>query len=264
MPPTSFTGLHCAVVGATGLIGSRIASAFASHGAAVTLLGRSALEARSRLEPNLPPPGPHRFIRLNVAEPDDIKAVFGPPVSTGDSNVVGPLDILVNCAGISQTTLLKRTPDDELARILDTNLLATVLVCKHARIRPNGMPDAIYVAPSLTRQGCIVNVSSLMANKGGYGATAYAASKAGLIAFTRALCFEMAARSIRVNALLPGWVDSPMWHQLKPQLKEAYLNEIPLKRVADPEEVADAAVFLASNRFANNCVLNLDGGMSAA
>ncbi|KAF4584377.1 3-ketoacyl-(acyl-carrier-protein) reductase [Ophiocordyceps camponoti-floridani] len=249
MPPTPFHGLHCAVVGATGLIGSRIATAFASRGAAVTLLGRSALEARSRLEPDLPPPGPHRFIRLNVAEPDDIKAVFGPPVSSCHSNVVGPLDILVNCAGISQTTLLRRTPDDELAAILDTNLLATMLVCKHARIRPNG---------------CIINVSSLMANKGGYGATAYAASKAGLIAFTRALCFEMAARSIRVNALLPGWVDSPMWHQLKPELKEAYLKGIPLNRVADPEEVADAAVFLASNRFANNCVLNLDGGMSAA
>ncbi|PNY26126.1 3-oxoacyl-[acyl-carrier-protein] reductase FabG [Tolypocladium capitatum] len=103
-----------------------------------------------------------------------------------------------------------------------------------------------------------------MATKGGLGATAYAASKAGVIGFTRALCREMAARSIRVNALLPGWVESPMWDQLKPELKEAYLKDTPLNRVADPAEVADAAVFLASNGFANNCVLNLDGGLSAA
>ncbi|PFH56655.1 hypothetical protein XA68_16194 [Ophiocordyceps unilateralis] len=247
MPP--FAARHCAVVGATGLIGSHIAIAFARQGAAVSLLGRSALQARPRLEPDLPPPGPHRFIPLDVADAANIKAVFAAPAPSSDPPAVGPIDVLVNCVGVSQTTLLKRTPDTELADILDTNLLATMLVCKYARIQPHG---------------CIVNVSSLMANKGGYGATAYAASKAGIVAFTRALCREMTARSIRVNALLPGWVESPMWHQLKPELKEAYLKEIPLNRVADAAEVADAAVFLASNRFANNCVLNLDGGMSAA
>ncbi|RDA83795.1 hypothetical protein CP532_4605 [Ophiocordyceps camponoti-leonardi (nom. inval.)] len=273
MPP--FSGRHCAVVGATGLIGSHIAAAFARQGAAVSVLGRSALQAQSRLRLE---PGDHRFIPVDVSDAAQIKAVFAAPVPSSDPPAVGPLDILVNCVGVSQTTLLRRTPDTELAHILQTNLLATMLVCKYARVRPHGS---------------IVNVSSLMATKGGYGATAYAASKAGIIgmssaswfpigdyhtsciirnaaltqaplAFTRALCHEMAARSIRVNALLPGWVESPMWQQLKPELKEAYLKEIPLNRVADPADVADAAVFLASNNFANNCVLNLDGGMSAA
>ncbi|KAG6063094.1 hypothetical protein E4U32_001651 [Claviceps aff. humidiphila group G2b] len=115
------------------------------------------------------------------------------------------MDILVNCAGIAQTTLLKRTSDDALASILETNLLATMLA-----------------------------------------------------SFTRALCLEMAARSVRVNALLPGWVESAMWNNLKPELKEAYLGGIPSSRVAHPAEVADAAVFLATNGYANNCVLNLD------
>lgn len=116
-----------------------------------------------------------------------------------------------------------------------------------------------------------------------------------ILGFTRSLCLEMASRSIRVNALLPGWVNSSMWTgvyillpiscpldtmivppplvpklmynpilDLKPEIQQAYLRDTPLNRVADPTEVADAALFLASNGFANNCILNLDGGLSAA
>ncbi|KAM0451283.1 hypothetical protein ACHAPV_005265 [Trichoderma viride] len=266
-----FAGRHCVVVGATGVIGSSIAKAFAQHGAVVSLLGRSAIQVRHTLEPQLRPyglpetgdgrakavaadgiPSAHRFIRLDASNREEIKALFSSrtlPSKPQDDATIGPIDILVNCAGISQTTFLKRTPDEELSRIVDTNLLATMLVCKHAKMRPNG---------------CIINVSSLMATKGGLGATAYAASKAGVVGFTRALCREMASRSIRVNALLPGWVNSSMWTDLKPELQQAYLKDTPLNRVADPAEVADAALFLASNGFANNCILNLDGGMSAA
>ncbi|PHH83842.1 hypothetical protein CDD82_33 [Ophiocordyceps australis] len=262
-----FAGKHCAVVGATGAIGLPIAAAFARHGAALSLLGRSAVESRRRLESHLPPPpprAPHRFLRLDVSDPVDVKRVFaGPsPDSTDESTdpsshsskatcpaPVGPIDFLVNCAGISHTSLLKRTSEAHLANVVNTNLLAAMFVCKHANVRPHG---------------CIINVSSLMAIKGGLGTTAYAASKAGLVAFTRAFCREMAARSIRVNALLPGWVESPMWHHLKPELQQAFLEDTPLRRVASPQEVADAAIFLASNGFANNCVLNLDGGLSAS
>ncbi|KAH7320103.1 3-ketoacyl-reductase [Stachybotrys elegans] len=249
-------GKHCAVIGATGIIGSHIAKAFAANGAVVSLLSRTAPEARPKLEPELLPykptdsapsdnPSVHRFIGLDVFQHNSIKEVMGGK----KEGSAGPVDILVNCAGISQTTVMKRTPDSELRDIVDTNLLATMIVCKHANIRPHG---------------CIINVSSLMAIKGVPGAAAYAASKAGVIGFTRALCRELSPRSIRVNALLPGWVDSPMWKQLKPELKEAYLRDTPLHRVAHPAEIADAAVFLAANSFANNCVLNIDGGLSAA
>ncbi|KAL7822254.1 3-ketoacyl-reductase [Trichoderma gracile] len=257
-------GKHCAVVGATGIIGFSIAKAFAQQGAVLTLLARSAAEARSRLEPQLRPyslpgtdagdvgvPAAHRFIPLDVGDRQSIKGAFGARGASKPQTgtIVGPIDILVNCAGITQTSLLMRTSDEHLSDIVDTNLLATILVCKHAKMRPNG---------------CIINVSSLMGIKGGLGATAYAASKAGVIGFTRALCREMASRSIRVNALLPGWVNSSMWTDLKPEIKQAFLKDTPLNRVAEPAEVADAALFLASNGFANNCVLNLDGGLSAA
>ncbi|KYK55293.1 3-ketoacyl- reductase [Drechmeria coniospora] len=314
MSSLRLAGKHCAVVGATGILGRHIAKAFASNGAVVSLLGRTAVASRHELErdlvtytpsssPDAEIPTAHRFIRLDVADPAAIRTVFAgntgrgsAPASMAESDAaakptdlasVGSLDVLVNCAGISQTTLLRRTSDPELASILDTNLLATMLVCKYAKVRPGG---------------CIINIASLMATKGGLGATAYAASKAGVVGFTRALCREMSARSIRVNALLPGWVQSPMWDreytsrddfapsfrrhhehlptpnpllpfadilsrhpsELKAELKEAHLRDTPLHRVADPAEVADAAIFLAANGFANNCVLNLDGGLSAA
>ncbi|KAF4126341.1 3-oxoacyl-[acyl-carrier protein] reductase [Geosmithia morbida] len=195
-------GKHCAIVGATGTIGTAIARAFASKGAVLSLLGRTALDMQSKMEPTL------------------------------------------------STTVLKRTPDAELSDILGTNLTATMLVCKYAKVQD---------------WGCIVNVSSLMANRPAAGAAAYAAAKAGVIpGLTSALCLEMATRSIRVNALLPGWVESPMWDNLRPTLKEKYLQNTPARRAGTPDEVADAAVFLASNDFANNCVLNLDGGLSAA
>ncbi|KOS22637.1 Carbonyl reductase family member 4 [Escovopsis weberi] len=205
-------GKHCAIVGATGGIGFAIAKAFANHGAVVSILGRSALEAQPRLQPQLPPvpaaapaplvpeggtsarsahvPPAHRFLRLDVADAEDIKTTFS---SRDELRGVGPVDVLVNCAAVSQTTLLKRTPDEQLANILDTNLLAAMLICKHAKVQANGT--------------------------------------------------------------------SPY---LKPELQQAYLRDTPLHRVAEPAEVADAAVFLASNDFANNCVLNLDGGLSAA
>lgn len=218
-------------------------------------------------------PEAHRFMRLDATKTSTFKGFFG--------SSVGPVDVLVNCAGVSQTSFIKRTSDEDIQNILNTNLQSAILASKYAKMNPHG---------------CIINVSSLMANKNGAGASVYAASKAGLVAFTRALATEYSPRSIRVNALLPGWIASPMWDRefilpfalpktrfrrlspmweesnvnvqppvldLKPDIQQQYLKDCPLRRVGQPEEVADAAVFLATNRFANNCVLNLDGGLSA-
>ncbi|KAF4992519.1 hypothetical protein FGRMN_7118 [Fusarium graminum] len=250
----SLRGKHCLVTGATGSIGFRIAAAFAEQGAVVTLASRSAPNVRATLEPHLVPfqpdpdsndtktlsPSTHRFLRLDATKPAMFQGFFG--------SLVGPVDVLVNCAGISQTSFIKRTDDAAISTILETNLQATILACKWAKMRPHG---------------CIINISSLMANKNGAGASVYAASKAGVVAFTRTLTTEFKSRSIRVNALLPGWIESQMWDDLQPQIKTRYLQEIPAGRVGTPDEVADATIFLAKNRFANNCVLNLDGGLSA-
>lgn len=180
--PLSLAGKHCAIVGATGIIGSSIARAFANQGAVLTLLSRTVLDAQPRFEADLRPfsppadntlqnrPEAHRFIPLDVSRPADIGSVFkpGPDAEsvTASRTAVGPVDILVNCAGISQASINKRASETDLIEILNTNLLATMLACKHARVE---------------RKGCIINVSSLLALKGSIGASAYAASKAGVV-----------------------------------------------------------------------------------
>ncbi|KAJ4136274.1 hypothetical protein NW768_003885 [Fusarium equiseti] len=219
----SLRGKHAVVTGATGAIGFRIAAAFAERGSVVTLLSRSAPDARLSLEHQLATyqpdperkemgdefPEKHRFMRLDATKSTMFKGLFG--------STVGPVDVLVNCAGVSQTSFIKRTSDEDIRNILDTNLQSAILASKYAKMNAHG---------------CIINVSSLMANKNGAGASVYAASKAGLV-------------------------------DLKPDIQQQYLKDCPLRRVGQPDEVADAAIFLATNRFANNCVLNLDGGLSA-
>lgn len=173
MAPLSLAGKHCAIVGATGVIGSSIARAFADRGAVLTLLSRKVLEAQpqfeSELRPFTPPvdqtapsssssppqsgrPTAHRFIPLDVSRPGDISNVFKHEAKGNVPEVVGPVDILINCAGISQTTLIKRSSDKELADVLNTNLLATMLACKHARLERKGtaLTDQHCTRTSLT------------------------------------------------------------------------------------------------------------------
>ncbi|EWZ02358.1 hypothetical protein FOYG_01662 [Fusarium oxysporum NRRL 32931] len=203
----SLRGKHAIVVGGTGTLGFRIASALADRGSVVTIMSRNAVDDRLVLEPRLKPfeplpyredfdggrrPTEHQFKRLDVQRGDIFKGLFP---------TLGPVDVLVNCAGTSQASALKRTGEEEIQRILNLNLRATILASKYAK---------------LTNHGCIINVSSLMATKMGAGATVYAASKAGVIAFTRALALEYKSRSIRVNTLLPGWIQSPMWNGESP------------------------------------------------
>ncbi|TVY42590.1 3-oxoacyl-[acyl-carrier-protein] reductase [Lachnellula subtilissima] len=113
------------------------------------------------------------------------------------------------------------------------------------------------------REGCIINVASLLGLKGGKGSAAYAASKAGVIALTRALAAELGEKNVRVNVIVPGYVETSMTRAMTPNAHSAALSAIPLKRFGLPSEIADAAVFLATNKYASNCVLNLDGGLSA-
>ncbi|CAN8104008.1 unnamed protein product [Discula destructiva] len=162
------------------------------------------------------------------------------------------VDVLVNCAGIAQNSLLTRTDPDKIAEILDTNLRSAVLGCRYlARTMIKSNED---------RSRSIINVSSAMALNWGRGAAAYAASKAGLLGLTSALSLELAPLGVRVNALLPGYIETDM----TAPLDQSRLRKlIPLTRLGKSEEVAHAAAFLAQNAYANNCVLTLDGGLSA-
>ncbi|KLU81021.1 hypothetical protein MAPG_00116 [Magnaporthiopsis poae ATCC 64411] len=169
--------------------------------------------------------------------------------------------ILVNAAGITQHRLLIRTQPETIDAIIDTNLKGTILGCKAAAI-----------AMIKYKKGCIINISSLLGVRGGRGASAYAASKAGILGLTRSLAAELGGANIRVNAIIPGFVSdtgmTPGKHKLiymlhkSPEIGEK-VNSIPLRRMGTPEEIADAAAFLATNEYVSNCMLNIDGGYSA-
>jgi 3-oxoacyl-[acyl-carrier protein] reductase len=183
--------------------------------------------------------------------------------SVGDSKAVteafdamkeskGRIDILINNAGIARDGLLARVKDEDWAEILNTNLSGS-FYCARAASRI--MMKARY--------GRIVNVSSVTAEMGNPGQTTYISSKAGLIGMTKALAKELGSRSITVNAITPGFIETEMTSEIAPDLKENYLKAIPLGRFAKAEEVAELVAFLAgpSSAYITGQTIGINGGM---
>ncbi|KAF7159962.1 hypothetical protein CNMCM6106_007377 [Aspergillus hiratsukae] len=182
-----------------------------------------------------------------------------------------PVDILVNAAGISISNILAKLEPDDISRVLRTNLEGAMLASRaliRASIRSQMKArNASSIPETPGPSKCIINISSLLALKGGTGAVPYAASKAGILGLTRSLAVE-AAHSlrgvvVRSNAIVPGYIETPMIANFSADETSRLKDSVPLRRFGTPHEVADAAVFLAQNEYANNCVLKLDGGLSA-
>lgn len=165
----------------------------------------------------------------------------------------GKLDILVNNAGITRDTLLMRMDEEAWDSVINTNLKSAYATCK-AACRP--MMKA--------RSGSIINVSSVSGLMGQAGQANYAASKAGLIGFTKTLARELAARGIRANAIAPGFVASDMTAALDDKIKEQVLKEIPMGRFGEPADIAAGALFLASDmsKYVTGSTLVIDGGIT--
>ncbi|OJK04376.1 hypothetical protein ASPACDRAFT_37935 [Aspergillus aculeatus ATCC 16872] len=201
---------------------------------------------------------------------------------------------LINAAGLSISSVLPKSSPEDIARILDTNLQGAILTTRaflraamrnHVRTKRSSSPapspspaastvmgngdgeNSSGVLDPPTPSKSIINIASLLAHKGGTGAVTYAASKAGILGLTRSVAVEAgtAMREVRVrsNAIVPGYVETPMIEDFSEGETTRLKQSIPLGRFGLPHEVADAAVFLALNEYANNCVLNLDGGLSA-
>ncbi|RMF83520.1 MAG: SDR family oxidoreductase, partial [Nitrospinota bacterium] len=162
------------------------------------------------------------------------------------------LDILVNCAGITRDALLLRMKPEDWAAVLQTNLTGT-FYCTRQALRPM----------IKQRWGRIVNLSSVVGAMGNAGQANYAASKAGLIGFTKALAREVAPRGITVNAVAPGFIDTDMTKALSAEAKAAFSRQIPLGRWGSPEEVAYGVAFLVSERagYITGQVLHINGGL---
>ncbi|MDX1942741.1 MAG: 3-oxoacyl-[acyl-carrier-protein] reductase [Saprospiraceae bacterium] len=145
------------------------------------------------------------------------------------------LDILVNNAGITQDTLMLRMSEEQWDRVIETNLKSVFNLTKHA------------LRPMMRTGGSIINMSSIVGITGNAGQANYAASKAGIFGFTKSIAKEMGSRNIRCNAVAPGFIETDMTENLDEKTKEAYLTNIPLKRLGKADEVADLCVFLGSD-----------------
>jgi len=239
------------VTGASRGIGRAAAIALGAAGFAVCVNYRAQEEAAQEVARTIrAADGEATAIQADVSKREEVEALFR---QVGEQ--LGPPAVLVNNAGITRDMLLLRLSEDDWDAVLDTNLRGAYL-CTKVALR--SMLKA--------RWGRIINVSSVVGLTGNPGQANYAAAKAGLIGFTRSVAREVANRSITVNALAPGYITTDITHDLPEELKARILEMIPAGRFGTPEDVADAAVFLASDaaRYITGQVLNVDGGFVTA
>lgn len=236
------------VTGGSRGIGRAIAVALAAEGAKVAVIyAGNAAAAEETLSLIKEQGGEAVAMQCDVADDaavsDMINAV---------KEQFGSVDILVNNAGITRDGLLMRMKEGDWQAVLDTNLTGVFHCTK-----------AVTKLMMKQRSGAIINITSVVGQTGNAGQANYAAAKAGMIGFTKSVAKELASRGIHVNAVAPGCIDTDMTAVLSDAVKEDMLKSIPLGRVAQPEEVAKAVVFLASDNasYITGQVLNVDGGM---
>jgi len=236
------------ISGASRGIGQATALAFAEAGAKL-VLSASKIENLNETKELLEAKNMTGFIltQANVSIGDEVSQVVKKALDT-----YGKVDILVCNAGITRDNLLAMMPEKDWDDVLSTNLKSVYLFTKSC-LKPMVKQ----------RSGVIINISSVIGLIGNAGQTNYAASKAGIIAFTKSTAKELGKRNIRVNAIAPGFVQTRMTDKLGEEQKEVIRKQIPLGRLGDPKEIADTAVFLSSEmaRYITGQVLVVDGGM---
>jgi len=225
-------GKKAIVTGASRGIGEAIARKFAEAGADVAFTYRSSVERAQQLEKDLTALGVtakgYQSDAASYADTEKLVADI-----QGD---FGTVDIVVNNAGITQDNLILRMSEEQWDKVIDTNLKSIFNMTKQ------------MARPLMkNRGGSIINITSIVGMKGNAGQSNYAASKAGIIGFTKSIAQELGSRNIRCNAIAPGFIETEMTDQLDEATKENYFSNIPMKRFGKAEEVANVALFLASD-----------------
>jgi len=240
----SLEGEIALVTGASRGIGKAIAQELAAHGA--TVIGTATSEKGAEaISEYLGAKG--RGMVLNVTDPESITAVMD-----AITDQFGPVGILVNNAGITRDNLMMRLKDEDWDAIIETNLTSVFRLSK-AVLR--GMMKA--------RKGRIINIGSVVGSTGNPGQTNYAAAKAGILGFSKAMAREVGSRGITVNNVAPGFIDTDMTRELSDEQRDALKASIPLNRLGDPAEIAKAVAFLASPdaAYITGETLHVNGGM---
>ena len=242
----NFQGKTVIVTGSTRGIGYAIAQRFAQLGANFMLSGTSdkVYEVRDEFRGN---GFSAEGFAGDLSDPEAAQGIVEKTVQT-----FGSVDVLVNNAGITRDKLLIRMEEEDWDKVIETNLKSAFL-CTKAAVR----------IMMKKRSGSIINISSIVGLMGNTGQANYAASKAGLVGFTKSVAREFGARGITCNAIAPGFIETQMTDSLSAEIRENYLKSIPLGRFGTASEVAELAVFLASDRaqYITGQVINIDGGL---
>ena len=235
------------ITGGTRGIGKAIAKKFAENGYNLVINYVSENTDLEKLRNDINSKNEILFVRANVGDFESSEELVKQAVEK-----FGKIDVLVNNAGITRDNLIMRMKEEDFDNVINTNLKGTFNVTK------NVVP---YMMKK--RSGKIVNISSVVGVSGNAGQCNYAASKAGIIGFTKSIAKELASRNILANCVAPGFIDTDMTEVLSDSVKENINSQIPLKRMGTAEEIAKAVYFLAGedNTYITGQVLNVDGGM---
>lgn len=244
-------GKHALITGGSGGIGREIAAAFLQHDARVSILGRDQAHGQEALKElhSRCPYGQCAFYLADVASSEQVQGALEKA-----QKAFGSIDIGVNNAGIKRDGLLLNMSEEAWDQVLTVNLKSVFTLCK-----------ALVRSMIKKRAGSILNISSIAGLMGNPGQCNYSAAKAGVIGLTRTLAREVGKRGVRVNAICPGFVDTPMTQSLKKEMLDDIFGKIPLGRMGTSEEIAKAALFLASDwaSYITGQSLIVDGGLIA-
>ena len=239
------------ITGASRGIGESIARSFIAQGATVAFTYRSSEEKAKELEKSLTAGGGQaRGFKSDASKMEDAENLVKEVLET-----YGGIDIVVNNAGITDDTLLMRMSEDQWDRVMNVNLKSCFNLTK-----------SVLRTMLKARSGSIINISSVVGVQGNAGQANYAASKAGILGFTKSIALELGSRNIRCNAIAPGFIETEMTAKLDEATVQGWRDAIPLKRGGSPEDVANACIFLASDMssYVTGQTLNVCGGMITA
>lgn len=237
------------VTGGGSGIGRAVCKALSSEGARVIAADKNKEGAVATIN-ELPGSGEHRAVEVDVGNSDSVSSLFAEIKKTYSA----PVSIVVNCAGILRDSFLIDMTEEAFDDVLKINLKGTYLVTQAA---------AREMVSSAVPSGAIVNISSIVAKTGNMGQCNYAASKAGVVGFTKTVALELAKHNIRCNAIMPGFIETPMVATVPEKVMAKMLPRIPMGRMGKPEELASAVLFLCSpaSSYVTGSVLEVTGGL---
>ncbi len=243
----SLKGKNIIVTGASGGIGNSIVKKLSEAGSNVLATG-TRLEKLEELKSKF---NKIKILKFDISETDKIEDFL----ERASNELGNPLDCLVNNAGITKDNLAIRMSVDEWRRVIDVNLTSTFLLSKFA------------VKKMLkNKSGKIINITSIVGHTGNLGQANYTASKAGIVAMSKSLAIEYAKKNININCVSPGFIKTAMTDKIDSKIKETIVSKIPSARLGEPEDIANAVLFLASNQsdYINGETLHVNGGMYMA